>query len=59
VKAYGRVDVYMHVFLTSALVGGGWSVSRPGRFTHEEIVPDTQWKGGRLDPRTGMDDMEK
>jgi hypothetical protein len=26
----------MHVFLTSALVGGDWSASRPGRFTPGE-----------------------
>jgi hypothetical protein len=32
-KAYGGVDIYIHVFLTSALVGGEWSASRPGRFT--------------------------
>jgi hypothetical protein len=27
------VDVYIHVFLTSALVGSQWSASIPGRFT--------------------------
>jgi hypothetical protein len=27
------VDVYIHVFLTSALVEGDWSASRPGLFT--------------------------
>jgi hypothetical protein len=32
-KEYGGVDVYIHVFLTSALVGGEWSASRTGRFT--------------------------
>jgi hypothetical protein len=26
-KAYGGVDVYTHVFLISALVGGAWSAS--------------------------------
>jgi hypothetical protein len=31
-KACGGVDVYMHIFLTSALVDE-WSASRPGRFT--------------------------
>jgi hypothetical protein len=29
-KAYGGVDVYTHVFMTSALVRGEWSVSRRG-----------------------------
>jgi hypothetical protein len=32
-KAYGGVDVLIHVFLTSALVGGEWSASRSCRFT--------------------------
>jgi hypothetical protein len=27
-KTYGGVDVQIHVFLTSALVGGEWSASR-------------------------------
>jgi hypothetical protein len=28
-KTYGVVDVYIHVFLASALFGGEWSASRP------------------------------
>jgi hypothetical protein len=32
-KAYRGVDVQIHIFLTSALAGGEWSASRPGRFT--------------------------
>jgi hypothetical protein len=28
-KAYGGVDVYIHIFLTSALTGNEWSASRP------------------------------
>jgi hypothetical protein len=32
-KTYGGVDVYIHIFLTSALAVGEWSASRPGRFT--------------------------
>jgi hypothetical protein len=31
-KAYGGVDVQIHIFLTSAPVGGEWSASHPGRF---------------------------
>jgi hypothetical protein len=31
-KAYGGADVEIHIFLTSALVGGEWSASRTGRF---------------------------
>jgi hypothetical protein len=40
-KAYGGVDVKIHIFLTSALVGGEWSASRPGRFTPGERAPGT------------------
>jgi hypothetical protein len=32
-KAYGGVDVQIHIFLTSALAGGEWLASCPGRFT--------------------------
>jgi hypothetical protein len=35
-KTYEGVDVYIHIFLTSALVGGEWSASHPGRFTPGE-----------------------
>jgi hypothetical protein len=31
-KAYWGVDVWSHIFLTSALVGSEWSASRPCRF---------------------------
>jgi hypothetical protein len=41
-------------FLTSALDGGEWSTSRPGRFT-----PGTHWIEGWLGPRAGLDTMEK
>jgi hypothetical protein len=32
-KTYEGVDVNIHVFLTSALVGGKWSASRFGLFS--------------------------
>jgi hypothetical protein len=35
------VDVLIHIFLTSALAGGEWSASRPGRFTPGERAPGT------------------
>jgi hypothetical protein len=57
-KAYGGVDVYIHVFLTSALVGGE-SASRPGRFTREERAPGTHRIEGWVGPRAGLDDVEK
>jgi hypothetical protein len=56
---YGGGDVYIHVFLTSALVGGEWSASRPSRFTPGEIAPGTRWIGGWVGPRTGLDDVEE
>jgi hypothetical protein len=40
--------------LILALVGGEWSASRPGRFT-----PGINWLEGWVDPRTGLDDVEK
>jgi hypothetical protein len=57
-KKYGGVAVYIHVFLTSALVGE-WSASRPGRLTPEERAPVTRWIGSRVGPKTGQDDMER
>jgi hypothetical protein len=39
-------------FLTSALVGGQWSASRPGRFTPGERAPGTHWIGGWVDPQS-------
>jgi hypothetical protein len=42
-KTYGGVDVYTHVFLISALVGGERSASRPCRFTPGERAPITHW----------------
>jgi hypothetical protein len=58
-KAYGGVDVESNNFLTSALVGGEWSVSRPGRFTPAERAPSTHWKEGWVGPRSSLDDVEK
>jgi hypothetical protein len=58
-KAYGGVDVLIHVFLTSALAGGEWSASRPYRFTSGERAPHTHWIGGSVVPRAGLDDVEK
>jgi hypothetical protein len=59
-KACGGVNIYIyHIFLTSALVGGEWSASLPGRFTPRESAPGTHWIGGWVDPRAGLDDVEK
>jgi hypothetical protein len=53
-KAYGGVDLQIHIFLTSALIGGEWSASRPCRCT-----PGTHCIGGLMDSRAGLDDLEK
>jgi hypothetical protein len=53
-KTYGGSGCIDHVFLTSALVGGEWSVSPPG-----ERAPGAHWIGGWVGSRTGLDDMEK
>jgi hypothetical protein len=58
-KLYGVVDVQIHIFLTSALAGGVWSASRPGRFTPGAKAPGTHWIEGWVDPRAGPDDVEK
>jgi hypothetical protein len=58
-KVYGGVDVYIHIFLTSALVGGKWPASRPGCFTPRERAPVTHWIGGWVEPRAGLGAVEK
>jgi hypothetical protein len=58
-NAYGGVDVEIHIFLTSALFGGECSASRPGPFTPRERASVTRWIGGWVDPRAGLDDVEK
>jgi hypothetical protein len=57
-KAYGGVDVQIHIFLTSVLAGGEWSASRTGRLTPGETAPGTDWLGGWVDPRAGLEDVE-
>jgi hypothetical protein len=37
--------------MTSALDGGEWSASRPGRFTLKERAPGTHWIGGWVGPQ--------
>jgi hypothetical protein len=58
-KAYGGVDILIRIFLTSALVGGEWSASRPCRLTPGERFLGTHWIGGWVVPRAGLDDVEK
>jgi hypothetical protein len=55
---WGSGCIDPHV-LSSALAGGEWSTSRPGRFTPGERAPGTHWIGGCVDPRAGLNDLEK
>jgi hypothetical protein len=53
--------MYIHIFLTSALVGGEWSASRPGRFTAwiETPVPIDLLDRWLDDTQSRLDDMEE
>jgi len=55
-KAYWGVEVQLHVFLTSALIGSEWSDSRSGRFTPRERTPRSHWIGGWVGPKTVLDE---
>jgi hypothetical protein len=56
VRGSGCIDP---IFFTLALASVEWSASRPGRFTPGERAPGTHWIGDWVDPRIGLDDMEK
>jgi hypothetical protein len=58
-KAYGGVDVQIHIFLTSALIGGEWPGSHPDFFTPRERAPGIYWIGGWVGPTAGLDDVEE
>jgi hypothetical protein len=58
-KTYGGMDVLIHVFLTSALLGAEWSASHFGLFTPGERDPRTLWIGGWVGSIAGLVDMEK
>jgi hypothetical protein len=45
--------------LTSALDGGKWSASRPGRFTTRKGASGTHWIGGWVGPRAVLDAVMK
>jgi hypothetical protein len=57
-KTYGGVNIWIHIFLTSALAGDEWSASRSGRFALGEKAHDTHWIRGWVGPRAGLDDVE-
>jgi hypothetical protein len=58
-KVHGGVDVYIHIFLTSALVGGECSASWPGCFTPRERAPGNHWIEGWVNLTASLDDLEK
>jgi hypothetical protein len=49
-KKYGGVDVKIHVFLTSALVGVCGLLHIPAALPPRERAPGTHWIGGWLGP---------
>jgi hypothetical protein len=56
-KTYWGKDIQIHVF-TSALVGGEWSASRPGRFTWDSsdgTMTEEGWTvwGSEFESRSG------
>jgi hypothetical protein len=53
-KVYQGVDVLVHIFLNSSLVGGKLSASYPGCFT-----PSNHGIGGWVGLKASLDDMEK
>jgi hypothetical protein len=59
VKMYWGVEGHLHTFLASALDGGEWSASRPGRLTPRERAPGTHWIGDWVSPRAVLDMVMK
>jgi hypothetical protein len=54
----GGVDVWTHVFLTSALDGGEWSASCLDNYIFGGKALSTPWIGGSMGPRRGLDATE-
>jgi hypothetical protein len=58
--AWGERSYSSYSFTTSALDGGEWSASRPGRaITPGERTPGTRCTGGWVGPRAGLDTEDK
>jgi hypothetical protein len=58
-KAYGELDLEIHIFLISVLIGDEQSASRPCRFTPGERVPGTLWIRDWVGHRAGLDAVKK
>jgi len=58
-RRIGEVEVQLHTFLTSTLVGGEWSASRPGRFAPERTPGSHRIEVGWAQIRSGRCGEEK
>jgi hypothetical protein len=54
-----RVEMYLHIFLTIILGGGGWSALRPSHFTLSEKAVDILSVGEWVGPRAGLTDWRR
>jgi hypothetical protein len=57
-KTYGEMDVQIHVFLISVLIGSQHSFM-PGGFTLVKEPPGIHRIEGWVGPRAGLDNMDK
>jgi len=54
------VETELQILFTSAIGGGEWSASRPGRFTPGVKAYDTHWiRGSMGGPREGLNAKAK
>jgi hypothetical protein len=57
-KTYWGMEVYLYAFLTLALDGCEWSLSRSGRFAAGITAPVAGWIRGWVGPTAGLDAVE-
>jgi hypothetical protein len=57
-KTLMAVEIYLHAFLVSTVVGGKWSASRHGRLIPSENAPGIHWTGGSVASRGRFDAVE-
>jgi hypothetical protein len=53
-KAYGGVDIWIHIILTSALAGMSGQVHAPAALPPGERTSGTHWIGGWVDPSQSL-----
>jgi hypothetical protein len=58
-KTNGWVEVHFHQSWNQHPKQAEWSASRPFYFTPGERSPGIHWIGGWVNPRAGLDDMDK